>query len=97
MFVEIVRLLIVALFTAAGYELARHGAADPGSAPVLGATIGALIGAGGFGQPILSGIRRDDNWMILVEGAIPAALLALVVQGGFDLAERYLVPKGLRL
>jgi osmoprotectant transport system permease protein len=61
------------------------------------ATIGALIGAGGFGQPILTGIRRDDVPMILFEGAIPAAVLALVVQGAFDLAERWLVPKGLRI
>jgi len=61
------------------------------------ATIGALIGAGGFGQPILTGIRRDDLSMILLEGAIPSALLALAVQGAFDLAERFLVPKGLRL
>ena len=53
------------------------------------ATIGALIGAGGFGQPILTGIRRDDLSMILFEGAIPAALLALAVQGAFDLAERF--------
>jgi osmoprotectant transport system permease protein len=60
------------------------------------ATIGALIGAGGFGQPILTGIRRDDLAMILVEGAIPAALLALAVQGSFDLAERWIVPRGLR-
>jgi osmoprotectant transport system permease protein len=61
------------------------------------ATLGALIGAGGFGQPILTGIRRDDVPMILYEGAIPAAVLALAVQGAFDLAERWLVPKGLRL
>ena len=61
------------------------------------ATIGALIGAGGFGQPILTGVRRDDIPMILFEGAIPAALLALAVQGAFDLAERFLVPRGLRL
>jgi osmoprotectant transport system permease protein len=60
------------------------------------ATIGALIGAGGFGQPILTGIRRDDLHMILFEGAIPAAVLALAVQGLFDLAERFLVPRGLR-
>jgi osmoprotectant transport system permease protein len=60
------------------------------------ATIGALIGAGGFGQPILTGIRRDDVSMILFEGAIPAAVLALAVQLGFDLVERMLVPKGLR-
>jgi osmoprotectant transport system permease protein len=60
------------------------------------ATIGALIGAGGFGQPILTGIRRDDLSMILFEGAIPAAVLALAVQGAFDLAEKWLVPRGLR-
>jgi osmoprotectant transport system permease protein len=61
------------------------------------ATIGALIGAGGFGQPILTGIRRYDVSMILLDGAIPAAALALAVQGLFDLAERFLVPRGLRL
>jgi osmoprotectant transport system permease protein len=61
------------------------------------ATIGALIGAGGFGQPILTGIRLDDRSMILFEGAIPAAVLALAVQGAFDLAERFLVPRGLRI
>jgi osmoprotectant transport system permease protein len=61
------------------------------------ATIGALIGAGGFGQSILTGLRRDDPRMVLFEGAIPAALLALAVQGAFDLAERFLVPRGLRL
>ncbi len=60
------------------------------------ATLGALIGAGGYGQPILTGIRLDDVNLIL-EGAVPAALLALVVQGGFDLLERVLVPRGLRL
>lgn len=60
------------------------------------ATLGALIGAGGYGQPILTGIRLDDTPLIL-EGAIPAALLALAVQGGFDLSERVFVSKGLRL
>ena len=51
------------------------------------ATLGALIGAGGYGQPILTGIRLDDMNLIL-EGAIPAALLALGVQGVFTLIER---------
>jgi osmoprotectant transport system permease protein len=60
------------------------------------ATLGALIGAGGYGQPILTGIRLDDLALIL-QGAVPAALLALLVQGVFELAERTLVPKGLRL
>ncbi len=60
------------------------------------ATLGALIGAGGYGQPILTGIRLDNLGMIL-EGAVPAAGLALLVQGGFELFERVMTPKGLRL
>jgi osmoprotectant transport system permease protein len=51
------------------------------------ATLGALIGAGGYGQPILTGIRLDDLGLIL-EGAVPAAVLALLVQAGFSLLER---------
>ncbi|HEX6323902.1 MAG TPA: ABC transporter permease subunit, partial [Vicinamibacterales bacterium] len=60
------------------------------------ATLGALIGAGGFGQPILTGIRLADVGLIL-EGAIPAALLALAAQALLDGAERVVVPRGLRL
>lgn len=60
------------------------------------ATLAALVGAGGLGQPILQGIALIDTPMIL-QGAIPAALLALAVQGGFDLLERFVVPRGLRL
>ena len=60
------------------------------------ATLGALIGAGGYGQPILTGIRKDDIGLIL-QGAVPAAVLALLVQGMFELAERGVVSKGLRL
>jgi osmoprotectant transport system permease protein len=59
------------------------------------ATLGALVGAGGFGQPIFTGIRLDDFPLIL-QGAVPACLLALAVQGAFDLAERVLVPPPLR-
>ncbi|HEY8537637.1 MAG TPA: ABC transporter permease subunit, partial [Steroidobacteraceae bacterium] len=54
------------------------------------ATLGALIGAGGYGQPILAGIRLDDLGLIL-EGAIPAALLALLTQGLFGALERRVV------
>lgn len=53
------------------------------------ATLGALIGAGGYGQPILTGIRLDSVPLIL-EGAIPAAVLALLVQGFFDLIEKWI-------
>ena len=51
------------------------------------ATLGALIGAGGYGEPILTGIRLDDMGLIF-EGAVPAAILALLVQGAFELVER---------
>jgi len=60
------------------------------------ATLGALIGAGGYGQPIITGIRLDSIPLIM-EGAVPAALLALVMQGAFELIERALTPRGLRL
>jgi osmoprotectant transport system permease protein len=60
------------------------------------ATLGALIGAGGYGQPILTGIRLNNPHLIL-EGAVPAALMALAVQGAFELVGRFAVPKGLRL
>jgi osmoprotectant transport system permease protein len=60
------------------------------------ATLAALIGAGGLGEPILSGLDLNDHVTIL-EGAIPAALLALLVQWLFDLLDRILIPKGLRI
>jgi osmoprotectant transport system permease protein len=57
------------------------------------ATLGALIGAGGYGQPILTGIRLDDTSLIL-EGAVPAAVLALLVQWIFGRMERrWVAPK----
>lgn len=52
------------------------------------ATIAAFIGAGGFGERIVQGLALNDSAM-LVAGALPAAALALLVQWGFDLAERY--------
>ncbi len=60
------------------------------------ATLGALVGAGGFGQPILTGIRLADTGLLL-EGAVPAAALALVVEAAFEGVERLVVPRGLRL
>ena len=60
------------------------------------ATLGGFIAAGGYGELIFAGIRKDDMALTL-QGAIPAAVLALLVQGLFELAERAVVPKGLRL
>jgi osmoprotectant transport system permease protein len=53
------------------------------------ATIGALVGAGGYGQPILTGVRLDDFALIL-QGAIPAALMAIAVERLFDALARRL-------
>ena len=60
------------------------------------ATLAALIGAGGLGEPIISGLDLNDHATIL-QGAIPAAILALLVQWFFDLLDLVLIPKGLRL
>ncbi len=60
------------------------------------ATLGALIGAGGYGQPILTGLRLDSVPLIL-EGAVPAAALALLVEAAFGLLELVVVSPGLRL
>ncbi len=51
------------------------------------ATIAAFVGAGGYGERIVQGLALNDA-RLLVAGAVPAAALALVVQWGFDLAER---------
>jgi len=53
------------------------------------ATIAAAIGAGGLGQYIYRGLSMVDSTVILA-GAIPAALLALVVDGGLLWLERQL-------
>jgi len=55
------------------------------------ATLAAFIGAGGLGDPIAAGLALSDTRMIL-SGALPAALLALVVDAGLGAVERRLVP-----
>ncbi|HWB12960.1 MAG TPA: glycine betaine ABC transporter substrate-binding protein [Pirellulales bacterium] len=59
------------------------------------ATLGAIIGAGGLGQPILRGIRLNDLSLILA-GAIPAAVLALLLQWSIDMIEWVITPRGLK-
>ncbi len=59
------------------------------------ATLAALIGAGGLGEPIISGLNLNDHATIL-EGAVPAALLALVVEALFLIADRIVIPRGLQ-
>jgi osmoprotectant transport system permease protein len=62
---------------------------------VGGATLAAFVGAGGFGAPISAGLNLDDTSLIL-QGAIPAAGLAIAVEGLFALLDRILIPRGLR-
>ena len=59
------------------------------------ATIAAFIGAGGYGERIVTGLALNDHAMLLA-GAIPAAALALLIEGGFRVAERWVIPEGLR-
>jgi osmoprotectant transport system permease protein len=53
------------------------------------ATIAAAIGAGGLGEFIFRGVSMVNSTVILA-GAVPAAMLALVLDGGLHLVERRL-------
>ena len=57
------------------------------------ATIAAFIGAGGYGERIASGLALNDHRLLLA-GAIPAALLALLLQAAFDLIEKRMTRNG---
>jgi osmoprotectant transport system permease protein len=59
------------------------------------ATIAAFIGAGGYGERIVTGLALNDHELLLA-GAIPAAALALLIEGAFRIGERALLPAGLR-
>ena len=53
------------------------------------ATIAAFIGAGGYGERIVTGLALNDH-QLMIAGALPAALLALLFEGGFALLGRRL-------
>lgn len=59
------------------------------------ATLAAFIGAGGLGEPIVTGLALNDVSLIL-QGAIPAAMLAIVTELLFEIVERFTVPGHLR-
>lgn len=59
------------------------------------ATLAAFIGAGGLGEPIVAGLALADNRMVLA-GALPAALLALAVDGVLGLLEHMVTPAHLK-
>jgi osmoprotectant transport system permease protein len=58
------------------------------------ATLAAFIGAGGLGVPIVSGLQLADTAMIL-SGALPAALLAFLVDALLAFVEGRVAPPGL--
>ncbi len=60
------------------------------------ATLGGLISAGGYGQPIIEGLYKMD-FGVMMEGAVPAAVMAICVKSLFEWGEPLVVPKGLRL
>jgi len=60
------------------------------------ATLAAFVGAGGLGEPIITGLTLNDHRLIL-EGAIPAALLAITAELLFEVIERTTVPAHLRV
>ncbi|MEM1230777.1 MAG: ABC transporter permease subunit, partial [Pseudomonadota bacterium] len=59
------------------------------------ATLAAFIGAGGLGDPIVTGLSLNDTSLIL-RGAVPAALLAILTELLFEGLERALLPRHLR-
>ena len=59
------------------------------------ATLAAFVGAGGLGEPIVTGLTLNDSNLIL-QGAIPAALLAIVTELLFEWLERWWVPAHMR-
>jgi osmoprotectant transport system permease protein len=63
---------------------------------VATATLATFVGAGGLGDLIVAGLtnQQDD---VLLAGAIPLAVLALLAEGLFAGAERLITPKGLRI
>ncbi len=87
------RLLLVRLPLAAAPIMS--GVRTAAVITVGAATLAAFIGAGGLGDPIVAGLALADTRMIL-SGALPAALLALAVDGGLALVERLVRPAHLR-
>lgn len=66
------------------------------SVTVIGmATIAAFVGSGGFGDPIFRGVATVNANLILL-GAIPSALLALIVDKFIGLVENALISKGIK-
>lgn len=87
------RLLLVRLPLAA--PVIMSGVRTAAVITVGAATLAALVGAGGLGEPIATGLALADTPLIL-SGALPAAALALIVDGMLALVERAVTPAHIR-
>ncbi len=79
-----------------GLPLVMAGIRTSAVQVVATATLAALIAGGGFGRYIVDGLDQQD-YAKLVAGAILVAGLALATELVLAVAERLLVPRGLRL
>ena len=59
------------------------------------AVLAAMIGLGGLGDFVYQGTASNNNTLILL-GAIPAAILAVVIGALIDLLQKKVTPRGLR-
>jgi osmoprotectant transport system permease protein len=87
------RLLLVRLPLAA--PVIMSGIRTAAVITVGAATLAAFIGAGGLGEPIVTGLALADT-RLLLSGALPAAGLALLVDGALALVERLVKPAHLK-
>lgn len=58
------------------------------------ATIAAFVGAGGYGERIVAGLAVNDH-VLLLAGAVPAAVMAIAAEGAFSALDRLLISPGL--
>ena len=71
------------------------GRMDRYAPQLLDLGLAAMIGKGGLGEFVYQGTTSNNNTLILL-GAIPAAILAIVFGAVIDLLQKKVTPKGLR-
>ena len=59
-------------------------------------SIGSFVGAGGLGDIIIRGTNATNGGALILAGAVPTALMAIVADIILNFAEKWIVPKGLR-
>ena len=59
------------------------------------AVLASMIGLGGLGNFVYQGVESNND-LLIITGAIPAAIIAVVLGALIDLLQRHVVPRGLR-